>query len=76
MGAELEKGRNHWAETSGGQIRKGPKPLATRSIATQPWYERASTRDVMSINMADGNNFPRNPGRSQYIPNTHRHGDG
>ena len=29
MGAELEKGRNHWAETSGGQIRKGPKPLAT-----------------------------------------------
>ena len=29
MGAELEKGRNLWAETSGGQIRKGPKPLAT-----------------------------------------------
>ena len=32
MGAELEKGRNLWAETSGGQIRKGPKPLATKSI--------------------------------------------
>ena len=29
MGAELEKGRNLWAESSGGQIRKGPKPLAT-----------------------------------------------
>ena len=29
MGAELEKGRNLLAETSGGQIRKGPKPLAT-----------------------------------------------
>ena len=29
MGAELEKGRNLWAETSEGQIRKGPKPLAT-----------------------------------------------
>ena len=28
-GAELEKGRNLLAETSGGQIRKGPKPLAT-----------------------------------------------
>ena len=32
MGAELEKGRNLWAETSGGQIRKGPKPLATLII--------------------------------------------
>ena len=31
MGAELEKGRNLLAETSGGQIRKGPKPLATVS---------------------------------------------
>ena len=31
MGAELEKGRNLWAEASGGQIRKGPKPLATFS---------------------------------------------
>ena len=30
MGAELEKGRNLWAESSGGQIRKGPKPLATK----------------------------------------------
>ena len=29
MGAELEKGRNLLAETSGGQSRKGPKPLAT-----------------------------------------------
>ena len=29
MGAEFEKGRNLLAETSGGQIRKGPKPLAT-----------------------------------------------
>ena len=29
MGAELVKGRNLLAETSGGQIRKGPKPLAT-----------------------------------------------
>ena len=29
MVAELEKGRNLLAETSGGQIRKGPKPLAT-----------------------------------------------
>ena len=29
MGAELEKGRNLLAETTGGQIRKGPKPLAT-----------------------------------------------
>ena len=29
IGAELEKGRNLLAETSGGQIRKGPKPLAT-----------------------------------------------
>ena len=34
MGAELEKGRNLLAETSGGQIRKGPKPLATISIWT------------------------------------------
>ena len=30
MGAKLEKGRNLLAETSGGQIRKGPKPLATK----------------------------------------------
>ena len=29
MGAELEKGRNLLAETFRGQIRKGPKPLAT-----------------------------------------------
>ena len=34
MGAELEKGRNLWAETSGGQIRKGPKPLATLASIT------------------------------------------
>ena len=32
MGAELEKGRNLLAETSGGQIRKGPKPLATNTV--------------------------------------------
>ena len=32
-----------------------------RSKATQPWYESASTRDVMSINMADGNNFRATP---------------
>ena len=32
MGTELEKGRNLLAETSGGQIRKGPKPLATHSV--------------------------------------------
>ena len=34
MGAELEKGRNLWAETSGGQIRKGPKPLATVTMVS------------------------------------------
>ena len=30
MGAELEKGRNLLAETSGGQIRKGPKRSGNR----------------------------------------------
>ena len=64
------------AESDITQVRTYIKMNRPRSIATQPWYERASTRDVMSINMADGNKFPRNPGRSQYIPNTHRHGDG
>ena len=37
MGAELEKGRNLLAETSGGQIRKGPKPLATLYSQIQYW---------------------------------------
>ena len=46
-----------------------------RSIATQPRYEHASPRDVVSINMADGNNSAQ-PGRSQYVPNTNRLGDG
>ena len=34
MGANFEKGRNLLAETSGGQIRKGPKPLATGTRST------------------------------------------
>ena len=37
MGAELEKGRNLWAESSGGQIWKGPKPLATHLDIVQ-WF--------------------------------------
>ena len=40
MGAELGKGRNIWAETSGGQIRKGPKPLAT--LWTYPYFHGKS----------------------------------
>ena len=38
MGAELEKGRNLLAETSGGQIWKGPKPLATFRKDTNVCY--------------------------------------
>ena len=42
MGAELEKGRNLWAETSWGQIRKGPKPLATILLTNHLRYQRVS----------------------------------
>ena len=41
MGTELEKGRNLWAESSGGQIRKGPKPLGRILWGSNP--KRAET---------------------------------